>query len=305
MKTPYLLGIDLGGTRLKLVALTPLGDEIGRSEAASRDDGVAGFRQSVRAEVETLAGCLGVPQSIGFAAPGLACPDNRAIAWMPGRLQGLENFEWSDLLGVPTHVFNDAHAALAGEAWLGAAKGMSHAFMLTLGTGVGGAILANGQILQGSLGRAGHLGHICLQLDGAPDIVGTPGSLEDLVGNHSLQARSGGRFSSTHELVRASEAGDALAQTLWRQSVRALGCAIASLINVLDPEVVVLGGGIAQAGRSLFVPLENELNATEWRPGGHRVPVVPAELGDHAGAVGAAYLGHLRTQENLAGHLHP
>ena len=291
----YLLGIDLGGTRLKMVALTSSGRELERFEASTCDDGSASFRAAVRSGVETLTRRLGQPQSIGLAAPGLARDDNRAIALMPTRLEGLSGFEWSDFLGADTHVFNDAHAALAGEVWLGAAQQVRHAFMLTLGTGVGGAIVADGKVLQGTLGRAGHLGHICLDVEGAPDIVHTPGSLEDLIGNHNIGVRSGGRFASTHDLVAAYEAGDEEASRVWLRSIRALGCAIASLINVLDPEIVVLGGGIVSAGASLLAPLEKVLDATEWRPCGARVPIVPAQLGDHAGAVGAAFLARKDT----------
>ncbi len=286
----YQIGIDLGGTQIKTVAVSPDGAELKRGRAHTNDNGLASWRDAVKSQVEALARECGAPQRVGLAAPGLARRDNRAISFMPGRLQGLENFDWGEFLGLETRVFNDAHAALAGEAWLGAAKGREHAFMLTLGTGVGGAILAGGRILQGALGRAGHLGHICLDVDGAPDIVNTPGSLEDLIGDHSVGARSGGRFQSTRDLVRAFESGDAEARTIWLRSIRALGCAIASLINVLDPQIVVLGGGIVAAGASLFEPLHCVLDETEWRPGGQSVEIVPATLGDYAGALGAAKL---------------
>jgi glucokinase len=232
----------------------------------------------------------GLPVSAGLAAPGLASRDAKSIAFMPGRLQGLENFSWSDFLGLETRVFNDAHAAMAGEAWLGAARNCQNAFLLTLGTGVGGAILLDGRVARGHIGRAGHLGHICLDLDGAPDIVQTPGSLEDLIGDHSVKARSNQRFDSTKALVAAVKTGDETAKSVWARSIRALGCAIVSLVNVLDPEKVVIGGGIASAGPLLFTPLQRELDRLEWRPGGHQIMLVAAELGEFAGALGAACL---------------
>jgi glucokinase len=227
---------------------------------------------------------------VGLSAPGLAARDRRSIAHMPGRLAGLEKLDWTAYLArnslVP--VTNDAHASLLGEAWIGAAAGLRDVIMLTLGTGVGGAILADGRLLRGAIGRAGHLGHICLDVNGPPDIVGIPGSLEDFVGNHSVGVRSGGRFETTHALIAAYVAGDPFASELWLRSVRALACGIASLINVLDPEAVIIGGGIAQAGPALFDPLAHELDALEWRPAGHRMEIIPAQLGEWAGAIGAA-----------------
>ena len=161
--------------------------------------------------------------------------------------------------------------------------------LLTLGTGVGGAIMVDGRILRGHLGRAGHLGHVSLDPEGGPDVVNTPGSLEDAIGEHNVKQRSSGRFNSTRELVAAVRDGSAEAAEVWLRSVRALAAAIAGFINVLDPEAVVIGGGIADADESLFQPLQAVLDQFEWRPGGARVRLVKAALGRNAGAVGAAY----------------
>jgi glucokinase len=160
--------------------------------------------------------------------------------------------------------------------------------LLTLGTGVGGAVLAEGRLLRGYLGRAGHLGHMCLDADGERDSLGIPGTLEEAIGNRTLPERSGGRFDSTEELVAAYVAGDAEAARVWLRSVFKLACAVTNIINAFDPEVFVIGGGVARAGRALFGPLAEYLEGMEWRPQGHRVPLVPAALGDAAGALGAA-----------------
>lgn len=225
----------------------------------------------------------------GLCAPGLAARNERSIAHMPGRLRGLEGLDWSTLLGLPTVVLNDAHAALLGEAWRGAARGLDHVVMLTLGTGVGGAAIVDGRLLRGNLGRAGHLGHISLDPDGAPDIVGTPGSLEDAIGDRSVAARTSGRFSATRDLLAAAAVGDAEAQAVWARSIRQLGAALAGLINVFDPQTVVIGGGIADAKDALFAPLRAALHTMEWRIGASRVALVPAQLGAQSGAFGAAY----------------
>ncbi len=275
------LSIDLGGTQIKAILLTDEG-AIARRELRATSDG---FAETVRALVEELGAAL----PLAISAPGLIARDGRSVAHMPGRMPGLAGLDWTRFLGrtEPVPVFNDAQAALLGEAGLGAARGFRDCFMLTLGTGVGGAIMSEGRVLRGHLGRAGHLGHISLDPNGAPDIVGIPGSLEDAIGNHNIAQRSGERFGTTHELIAAYRAGDPLAAEIWGRSIRALACAVASLINVLDPEAVILGGGIAQAGEALFAPLQAALDEVEWRPAG-AVRIVPAELGEWAGAIGAA-----------------
>jgi glucokinase len=283
----YLLGLDLGGTRLKALAITPGGVELTRETSPSGGDS---WQDALRGCVARITARHGKPLAIGAAAPGLAAADGRSIEFMPGRLQGLVGLDWAELLesAPPVPVINDAHAALLGEVWMGAAKSERDVVLLTLGTGVGGAILSDGRLLRGSIGRAGHLGHITLDPAGPPDIANTPGSLEDAVGNHSLAARSHGRYTTTAALVADAALGDAEAEKIWARMIRDLAAAIASLVNVLDPALVLIGGGISEAGERLFSPLARELDRFEWRPGGHRVRIARAQLGDWAGAYGAA-----------------
>ena len=160
--------------------------------------------------------------------------------------------------------------------------------MLTLGTGVGGAIMINGQPYQGAFNKAGHIGHMVINDEGEPDICGMPGSLEDAIGNATVFKRSGGRFTNTRSLLEAYRQGDAGAVRVWLTSVKKLAIGIASLTNILSPEMIILGGGITEAGNDLFVQLDNFLAKYEWRTGGNRVNVVKAQFGEMAGAVGAA-----------------
>jgi glucokinase len=288
----YLLGIDLGGSSVKAVAVTRAGEALARHLQSFAPEQPGQFIETVRATAQRLSAQLGsTPERIGLSAPGLASPDGRAIAYLPGRLAGLEGMDWTEQLAAPhpVPVLNDAHAALLGEVWRGAAQGARNAILLTLGTGVGGAALVDGRLLRGAIGRAGHLGHLSLDPAGPPDICGTPGSLELAIGNATIGPRTQGRFATTHDLIRACEAGDAFAREVWLKSVRALAAAVASLINVLDPEVVIVGGGIARAGAMLFEPLARFLDEMEWRPGGHRARLAAAQLGEFAGACGAAY----------------
>jgi glucokinase len=116
-----------------------------------------------------------------------------------------------------------------------------------------------------------------------------PGSLEVMIGNCTIEARSGGKFQTTHDLVAAHLAGDPAATEVWLRSVRALGVAVAGLINVLDPEAVIIGGGIARSGSALFDPLEKFVRDVEWNVGAVPVKILPAQLGEFAGACGAAW----------------
>lgn len=293
----YGIGIDLGGTGIKAAAIDlQSGECLSRATLPTRDgerDGeVPGFVSAAREIVGMLTDETGSAASLtGVSAPGLAMQDGLAIAYMPGRLDGLEGLNWAEALNCdqPVRVLNDAHAALLGELWQGACRGARDAVMLTLGTGVGGAILAGGKLLKGAIGRAGHIGHISVDFEGSPDICGTPGSLEDAIGNATLESRCGGAFADTHALVSAYAAGDELAERVWMRSLRALAAAVVSLANTVDPQSIVIGGGIAEAGEHLFNPLKDLVSEREWQPAGARVDIVPAALGSWAGAYGAVY----------------
>ena len=285
----YSIGVDLGGTNIKIVVMSSAGNVLDYLTCETAD-GEGSWGRTIKCQLESIQKTEGSSAShIGLAAPGLAARDGRSIAYMQGRLRGLQGFVWQDFLAAPVMVLNDAHAALLGEVWQGAAKGFRNVILLTLGTGVGGAVLVDGRLIKGQIGRAGHLGHVSVNSDGAPDIVNTPGSLEQMIGNYNLAERSGGRFTSTRKLVEAHLAGDDNATAIWLRSVFHLSAAVASFINSFDPEIVIIGGGIAQAGAALFEPLRKELDRFEWRPMGHQVQVIPAALGEKAGAIGAAY----------------
>ena len=300
-ETKIFVGLDIGGTQIKAVAFAADGATLAEQTAVTADDSTGQWLERARSLMRGLLDGCAPSWRVGVAAPGLASADRRHIAFMPGRLAGLEGLDWQQWLGLdtPVTVFNDAQAALLGEIWLGAAKRARDAVLLTLGTGVGGAAMVDGRILHGHLGRAGHLGHVSLNPEGAPDIARTPGSLEDAIGECTLADRSGGDFSTTRELVAAFREGSAEAAETWLRSVRALAAALAGFINVLDPEIIVIGGGIADADDALFGPLQARLDEVEWRPGGARVRLVKAALGQNAGAAGAAYGAKLAAEGRL------
>ncbi|MBC7849479.1 MAG: ROK family protein [Chitinophagaceae bacterium] len=283
------IGIDLGGTRIKGVAIDANRKILHQLYTPTNDGDDLVWKSAILRTVTELKSITKDSKPfIGISAPGITNESNTAIACMPGRLQGLEEFNWTDYLGHSTLVINDAIAALLAEARLGAAKDKENVALLTLGTGVGGAILIDGKPYQGSFHKAGHIGHMVIDSEGTPDVTGMPGSLEDAIGNCTIERRSNGRFSQTHELLEAMRKGDQEAKMIWLLSVRKLAIGLASVSNVLSPELFVLGGGITEAGDDLFNPLREYLEIYDWRPNGNRAQVVKAVFGDMAGAVGAA-----------------
>lgn len=285
------IGIDLGGTRIKGVLIDTRTGEVLEKRITPTNDGETNSWKSVIAQtvLELKAAANGPILGVGLAAPGLPTIDNSAIACMPGRLPGLEGFAWADFLGERVWVLNDAHAALMAEARFGAARNVANAAMLTLGTGVGGGLLVNGQLYQGFFQMAGHIGHMSVDADSDQlDVTNAPGSLEDAIGNVTVSRRSYGRYQSTHELLDGYVQGEPVATLVWLTSVRRLAVALASIANSFSPELIVLGGGITQANDALFTPLQTFMDLFEWRPSGKKTTICKAHFEDWAGAIGAA-----------------
>lgn len=283
------IGIDLGGTRIKGVVVDADGQILEQLYKNTDDGNDTTWKQVILDTILELQKKIQRTDTIvGISAPGICNATNSAIAHMPGRLQGLENFLWSQYLQQPTWVINDAIGALFAECRLGVARNKKNVVLLTLGTGVGGAILIDGKPYQGAFQKAGHLGHIVVDHDGEQDVTGMPGSLEHAIGNVTIQQRSHGRFQHTHELLEAYRQGDYFAQWVWLSSVRKLALGIASFTNTLSPECIILAGGITEAGSDLLEPLESFLCHYEWRAGGNRCMIMKAAFGDMAGAIGAA-----------------
>jgi glucokinase len=301
--TPYAIGCDIGVTNVKTVCVTPAGSVLARTQADTNADS-PDWPAGVKRQLEQVEARHGPALAVGIAAPGIAARTGESIFWMQGRLDAVQDLNWAKFLGrddVP--VLNDAQGALMGEVWQGAAKGSANVALLTLGTGVGGALMVDRRLLRGALGRAGHLGHISLDPGGPPDVTQCPGSLEHAIGNVTVEQRTGGRFKTTHDLIAAHLAGDADASRAWLRSVRALAAAVASIINVADPEKVIIGGGIARAGDALFGPLNEYLDRYEWRPHGCRATVVPAVVGEYAGALGAAWNAIRRREQGAVANV--
>jgi len=302
----YYLGIDIGGTKIKMVILNEKGTILEQNEELTED----GSGESERWKKKTI----GVIEEMyvkyassnpkilkcAISAPGLVDSQNKTTLHMPERLQGIENFDWSKALSKDIKVINDGHSAcLAEYESFYRSEGIQHLLMLTLGTGVGGGIIINGKLYQGNLNRAGHVGHMTVDLNGGQTMTNMPGSLEHAVGNFSVSERTNGVYHSVRELVDAYENGNLEAKGWWLESIQKLAVALASLTNILSPELIVLGGGIAAgAGNALLEPLKKFMSDYEWRPGGYQTKITSAKLRGYAGAIGAAYFAKNNSQFN-------
>jgi glucokinase len=304
-----ILGIDIGATQLKCGRV----DEAGRL-LSSRAVKTPASLEAFETALHYMVASGDPPEGIGIGCKGLVNPETTRIEVLPGTLHFLEGRSLAEMIrpairgDVPIRADNDARVALVGEIVWGTARGRSDVLMLTLGSGVGGAVLTGGRILRGHTGVGGHLGHLTVVPDGRECICGNRGCLETVFAAHAIEGEA---FSAVHRGVAsllterfaarpdeiscravfdAAAEGDCVARGILDRGLRALGGAIAGLLHVFDPELVIIGGHIAEAGAALLDPLRSEI---AWRTGVmlcREVPLVTPGVQDPSGIVGAAAL---------------
>lgn len=293
--TQNYLGIDLGGTKIKSVVINEAGRILDRDTLVTEDHSDIPYKWRMNAIglIDMKANNFGINGMIkcGISAPGLVDQENRKILIMPDRLQGLEDYNWSEELDRDIFIINDGHSAcLAEYESFYKAEGIQNMITLTLGTGVGGGTIINGKIFQGEIQRAGHFGHITVNHKGNSTMTKMVGSLEHAFGNFSVEERTHNHYKTVKDLTADYAKGNTLATYWWLEAVQKLAVGVASLINVLSPEVVVIGGGITSgAGDLLMDPLKKFISLYEWRAGDYQVRLVKAKYGSFAGAIGAAH----------------
>jgi glucokinase len=285
-----VIGIDLGGTAIKLGRFNVSGDCLQELTGPTPQPATPAAVADAMAQAVATVDPDHQAKAIGLGTPGPADAAGR-VARVAINLQGWQDVPIADWLeektGLPTVVANDANCAGLGEVWLGAGKAYQDAIMLTLGTGVGGAIILNGKLFVGRKGTAGELGLITLDPEGHPCNSGNRGSLEQHCSVQAIRRETG---LTPAELAEKARGGDGAAISYWQTYGRNLGCALASLVYVLTPEAVILGGGISAAA-DLFLPatlaeLKTRVLPSSWED----CQIVIAELGNRAGMVGAAKL---------------
>ncbi len=291
-QTVYAIGIDLGGTNIKIVLIKENGEIVQSLKVPTDDkDDASPWKSAIQSGIHQLQEKIHQKVHIvGLAAPGVPDQDNTHIVSMPGRLEGLEHFVWAEHVGVDRlPVLNDGVAALIAESAFGAGVGYKNLVLLTLGTGVGGGVLIDGELYQGFFQKAGHVGHMSVDAANSwTDDTHMPGSIELAIGNLTVPQRTYGKYSHTRALVEGYRNGEPVAVYAWMKSVKALAVCLASISNLLSPECILLGGGISQAGKDLFEPVQTFMDIFEWRPTGQQVEIRKARFNEYAGAVGAA-----------------
>ena len=208
----------------------------------------------------------------------------------------------------PAILENDATAAAAGEHRYGAGAGTRNMIYLTLSTGVGGGAVLDGRLYRGASGNGGELGHVTVDCDGRPCRgCGRRGCLEAYVSGTSIAERAREAIAAdgssslaaldeptAADVAAAARAGDALAERVWAETIDALACGLTSIVNLFEPELVVLGGGVSGTGEQLLGPVRKRVRAEAMRPAGEAADIVQSALGDHVGVVGAAAIVHER-----------
>lgn len=308
-----VLTADLGGTNLRMAVVDRDGRVLFRHRretprSADRDLIVSAIIEAAELCREAAPENTYI-KAIAAAAAATINPAAGVLSKAPNMpaLDGLHLTEiLSSKLRLPVFLENDATAAAIGEHWLGASKGFASSICVTLGTGVGGGIILNDKPLRGPDGTAGEIGHICVEPDGEPCGCGSRGCVEQYSSATAI-VRIASELRAEHpdsvlgfdgdvtslDIFNAGKRGDPLALKAFTKMGRYLGIALADLINVLNPEVIVIGGGMA-AGWEMFIGhVRAEIAKRAFREPAVRAKLVAAELGDDAGILGAARLAFL------------
>ena len=313
----YVLGVDLGGTKISVGAMPDDGGRmIGvRSQPTRAEQGADAVVDRIVEMIETVIAVAkaeeGVPRSafagVGVGAPGPLDRDRTLVVVAPNL--GWKNVPLPGLIaervGLPAVLDNDANCATLGEAWIGAAQGARYVLGLTLGTGIGGGLIVNGRLYHGASNVAGEVGHMTIETQGRRCACGNYGCLEAYASGPNIAQRArevveSGEASALSEMVggdlslitaqhvyEANDRGDEVAHEVVRETARFLGAGVANLLNVFNPDVVVLAGGVTRAGPALFEPLRAEVRRRAFKPAVDAARIVPGTLEGTTGVVGA------------------
>lgn len=311
----HIVGVDLGGTNIA-VGVVPedgsalLGYVVRDTPVAAGPDGVVD--EIVNLIRESVAGAKAAKPGIDLAGVGVGAPGPLNTA--QGIVRLAPNLGWRDMplrdrvsaaSGLPAALDNDANCATLGEWWLGAARGARIVVGITIGTGVGGGVVIDGRLFHGASDVAGEIGHTSIDSTGRRCKCGNYGCLEAYTSGPAIAARAmeeieSGEPSVLRDMVKgklqhitaqlvyqAAHDGDQLARQVVRETARFLGTGIANIVNILNPDVVVVSGGVTLAGDQLFDPLRREVGRRAFKPAVEACRIVPGALTGKAGIYGA------------------
>ncbi|MFM1841437.1 MAG: Glucokinase [Cyanobacteriota bacterium] len=284
-----VIGIDIGGSSIKFGRFLANGDCL---QSFALETPQPSLPKAVYAQLAIGIDQIKTPDcaAIGVGMPGPADAQGR-IAQLAINLPQWHNVPLADWLEdhaqLPTILENDANCAGLGEAWLGAGKNYHDFILLTLGTGVGGAVFLNGQLFTGRHGAGGELGLISIETDGYPCNSGNRGSLEQHASAQTLRRELN---MTGLELYHLAQQGDDQAIAYWEKFGQRLGIGLANLIYVLTPEAVIIGGGLSASADYFFPSMQSEIEERVLPPSRQGLEILVAQLGNRAGMIGAARL---------------
>ncbi|HAW60418.1 MAG TPA: hypothetical protein DCW86_03015 [Actinobacteria bacterium] len=304
----HLIGVDIGGTKIMGGVVDDGGNLLTSLKKPTPTTNARVLIEAVKEVIGELLtrdpGVLGT----GLGVAGLVDWEEGMVTFSPNLpLKGVPlREEVRSFFGLPTFVDNDANVAALGECRYGAGERSSNLVFIILGTGIGGGIIVDGKIYRGTRGYAGEIGHMVIDPRGPLCGCGNHGCLEALASGQAIAVRAreavaGGRASSILELAggkvenitaktvtTATGKGDVLGREILSEAGRMLGIGLANLVNVFDPEIIIAGGGLAEAGELILGPAREELEKRVMSPDSRRVEIVQAKLGAEAGVIGAA-----------------
>jgi glucokinase len=311
------IGIDLGGTQLRVA----VADARGRLRTVVRHptEAARGRQHVINRIINAVAETLeldGTPASrvhaLGIGLPGPVDPA-AGLVISPANLPGFHNVPLNRILaratGIPSFLHHDAHLAALGEHRRGAARGASELIYVTVSTGIGAGLILRGELYAGAHGIAGEIGHIVVQPGGPVCRCGNRGCVEAVASGTGITHAAGVAAPMTpssalhriqdptpEDVVRAARAGDALANSILESAGTYLGIAMGTLINLFNPQLIVLGGSVLKAGRPLLAPMRRSMVASSWKASRRGLRIVRPALGGDAGLIGAVEFAQLRAR---------
>lgn len=297
-----VLAADLGGTNLRIAAVDSDGAILHLvKQPVPRDVSPSRLVQQIREMADECAGQFeaenggGTFSGVAFTAPAPVALDFDGLLTKLPNLPSLVGMnlrdELRDLFHLPVTVENDATAAGIGEHWIGASKGLDNVICVTLGTGIGGGIIINGEAIRGKDGMGGEIGHICVEPEGHPCGCGSHGCIEQYASATAIVrvARERGmNVETAKDVYDAFKAGNGMADAVFRSMGRYLGITLAGLANTLNPEMLVLCGGVTEGWDAFATHISAEIRLRAYEAAAIRAPLVKGKLGDNAGIIGAA-----------------
>ena len=316
----WIVGVDIGGTNIKVgvmpfeggapLAMRTLPTEAQRGAQSVVERVLRAMREAMDEVFAAHGGGKETVAGVGIGSPGPLNRESGLVIDTPNL--GWRNFPLRDLIsndiGLPAWLDNDANCATYGEWWMGAGKGTQSLIGVTLGTGIGGGIVLDGELFHGVSDAAGEIGHMTIDFTGRKCKCGNYGCLEAYASGPNIAARAiegidagaetalldlvDGRLEriTAHTVYEAVVQGDAYANEVMVETAKILGAGVANLINIFNPEAVVISGGVTRAGDHLFVPLRAEIRRRAFLSAAEACQVLPAVLADTAGVIGAAGL---------------